>query len=103
MLSGRGGTGRRAGLKIRFRKECRFDSDHPHHSFHLFARTRLMFFSVAVLAWIGLALVLFPIQLFVTAPYGRHVREGWGPRIPNRLGRFAMEIVSLALFATLFL
>ena len=28
---GRGGTGRRAGLKIRFRKECRFDSDRPHH------------------------------------------------------------------------
>src|SRR6202789_395286 len=26
---GCGGTGRRAGLKIRFRKECRFDSDHP--------------------------------------------------------------------------
>ena len=28
---GRGGIGRRAGLKIRFRKECRFDSDRPHH------------------------------------------------------------------------
>jgi hypothetical protein len=31
-FSGRGGTGRRAGLKIRFRKECRFDSDRPHQS-----------------------------------------------------------------------
>ena len=30
-MCGRGGTGRRAGLKIRFRKECRFDSDRPHH------------------------------------------------------------------------
>ena len=30
---GRGGTGRRAGLKIRFRKECRFDSDRPHQHF----------------------------------------------------------------------
>jgi hypothetical protein len=28
---GRGGIGRRAGLKIRFRKECRFDPDRPHH------------------------------------------------------------------------
>ena len=28
---GCGGIGRRAGLKIRFREECRFDSDHPHH------------------------------------------------------------------------
>ena len=29
---GCGGIGRRAGLKIRFRKECRFESDHPHQS-----------------------------------------------------------------------
>ncbi len=27
---GRGGIGRRAGLKIRFRKECRFEPDRPH-------------------------------------------------------------------------
>jgi hypothetical protein len=63
----------------------------------------MTFFNAAVLAWIALALILFPIQLFVTAPYGRHVRDGWGPRIPNRLGWFAMEIVSLILFAALFL
>jgi hypothetical protein len=32
-LCGRGGTGRRAGLKIQFwLTECRFDSDRPHHS-----------------------------------------------------------------------
>ena len=31
-LCGRGGIGRRAGLKIRFRKECRFDPDRPHQS-----------------------------------------------------------------------
>ncbi len=36
-VCGRGGIGRRAGLKIRFRKECRFDPDRPHHlnKFHL--------------------------------------------------------------------
>jgi 3-oxo-5-alpha-steroid 4-dehydrogenase 1 len=60
-------------------------------------------FNEIVLAWIALALLLFPIQLFVTAPYGRHVREGWGPGIPNRLGWFLMEVVSLAIFTTLFL
>lgn len=32
-MCGCGETGRRAGFKIRFRKECRFDSDHPHHHF----------------------------------------------------------------------
>jgi len=60
-------------------------------------------FDTITLAWIALALVLFPIQLFVTAPYGRHMRAGWGPGIPNRLGWFVMESVSLALFAFLFL
>lgn len=60
-------------------------------------------FTVLVLIWIALALLLMPIQLFVTAPYGRHVRTGWGPSLPNRLGWFLMEAVSLALFAALFL
>jgi len=60
-------------------------------------------FDTITLAWIALAVVLFPIQLFVAAPYGRHMRAGWGPAIPNRLGWFLMEVVSLAMFATLFL
>jgi hypothetical protein len=63
----------------------------------------LTVFNGIVLAWTLLALVLFPFQLFVTAPYGRHVRAGWGPRIPNRLSWFAMESVSLVVFAALFL
>lgn len=62
-----------------------------------------MSFDTLTVAWIALALVLFPIQLLVTAPYGRHIRSGWGPAIPNRLGWFAMEIVSLAVFVSLFL
>jgi len=60
-------------------------------------------FSTFVLIWIALALILFPIQLFVTAPYGRHARAGWGPSLPNRIGWFVMEAVSLVLFAALFL
>ena len=32
-----GGIGRRAGLKIRFRKECRFEPDRPHQSFRFFS------------------------------------------------------------------
>jgi 3-oxo-5-alpha-steroid 4-dehydrogenase 1 len=60
-------------------------------------------FSEIICGWMVLAVFLFPIQLFVTAPYGRHARAGWGPSIPNRVGWFAMEIVSLAIFATLFL
>ena len=35
-ICGRGGTGRRAGFKIRFCKECRFDSDRPHQNWSSF-------------------------------------------------------------------
>jgi len=35
--------------------------------------------------WIILACILFPVLLFVTAPYGAYKRS-WGMTIPNRLG-----------------
>lgn len=53
--------------------------------------------------WIVLGLVLFPVQLFVTAPYGRHGQDAPGPKIPNRLGWVLMEAVSLVVFAGFFL
>ena len=60
-------------------------------------------FNRLVLAWIVLAIALMPIQLFVTAPYGRHISKRWGPVIGNRLGWFFMEIVSpTVLLAVLF-
>ncbi len=60
-------------------------------------------FNLAVLTWIGVALLLFPIQLFVAAPYGRHAHDGLGPQVPNRLGWVVMELVSLLVFGGLFL
>lgn len=60
-------------------------------------------FTIIVGAWIALALALIPIQVRVIAPYGRHLRQGWGPGIPSRLGWMAMEIVPLLVFIPLFL
>lgn len=60
-------------------------------------------FNLLIWIWIALAVVLFPLQLFVTAPYGRHVSDRWGPRVDNRLGWIVMEAVSPAIFAASFL
>lgn len=56
-----------------------------------------------VIGWIVLAIVLVPIQLRVTAPYGRHTKSGWGILIDNRLGWIIMEVISPIVFAALFL
>lgn len=60
-------------------------------------------FNSIVYGWIILAIVLVPIQLRLTAPYGRHTRKGWGPLIDNRLGWMIMEIVSPLVFGLFFL
>lgn len=58
---------------------------------------------IVAIAWTVLAVVIFPTQFFVTAPYGRHARTDWGPSISNRLGWCLMELVSLVVFGGLFL
>ncbi len=55
-----------------------------------------------VWAWIGLAVTTCALLFFVKAPYGRHVRKGWGPEIPARLGWILMETPALAVMAVLF-
>ena len=58
---------------------------------------------IIAIAWTILAIIVFPTQFFVTAPYGRHAHTRWGPMISNQLGWFLMELVSLVVFAGLFL
>lgn len=48
-------------------------------------------------AWMGLAAVVFVALFFVTAPYGRHLRAGWGPQVPARVGWMVMEAPALLL------
>ena len=60
-------------------------------------------FDLLVWGWIIVAIVLVPVQLKITAPYGRHVKAGWGPMIDNRLGWIIMEIISPIVFAFFFL
>jgi hypothetical protein len=53
---------------------------------------------VSFLLAVGVFITLF----FVNAPYGRHMRQGWGPRIPARLGWVVMESPAALVFAACF-
>ncbi len=51
----------------------------------------------------GFGLFTFPSLFFVTAPYGRHARPGWGPTLPAKWGWVVMEAPSPLGFAGLWL
>lgn len=50
----------------------------------------------------ALAFLVFVVLFFVTAPYGRHVRTGWGPTLSNRAGWITMEFPAVAAIAVCF-
>jgi len=62
--------------------------------------TEQQFHTAAI--WFGFAsaAIMFIFLLFFTAPYGRHVRAGWGPTLPNRAGWILME--TAAVFSILY-
>ena len=62
----------------------------------------LLTFNNLVIAWILVAVIIFPILLRVTQPYGRHTSGGWGPMISNQLGWIIMESPSLLIITALF-
>jgi len=53
--------------------------------------TELSFHHWLALGVIATAVLVFVTLFFINAPYGRHVREGWGITISNRLGWVIME------------
>jgi steroid 5-alpha reductase family enzyme len=55
-------------------------------------------FTLFVSGWMALACLLFPILLFITAPYGRHATRKWGITISNRTGWILMEFPALVIF-----
>ncbi len=57
---------------------------------------------LAVWAELVLAAVTALSLLFVTAPYGRHRRGGWGPTIPARAGWVIMESPAVLWFAAVY-
>ena len=49
------------------------------------------FFNTIVWSWIGLAVLVFIVNIKIIAPYGRHASKSWGPLINNKLAWMIME------------
>lgn len=56
----------------------------------------------AVLGVVVLGIVSFVLLLFISAPYGRHVRPGWGPTMEARILWVLMEAPSPISFAIVY-
>jgi 3-oxo-5-alpha-steroid 4-dehydrogenase 1 len=56
--------------------------------------TEAMLFQVILITSFIIAAGTFVTLFFVSAPYGRHIRGGWGPHLPNWLGWLLMESIS---------
>ena len=59
-------------------------------------------FNYVVVAWLAAAVMTFIALFFVAAPYGRHIRSGWGPTLGNRLGWIIMEAPAVLVFTVFF-
>jgi len=66
------------------------------------AMSELTFYKWLVVGWMALAAVTFIALFFVTAPYGRFTRSGWGPKIGARWGWLLMETPVLITFLVLY-
>ena len=60
-------------------------------------------YSIILWTFLGIGTIVFISLFFVTAPYGRHNRKGWGPELNNRAGWIIMESVSPLVFLLFFI
>jgi 3-oxo-5-alpha-steroid 4-dehydrogenase 1 len=61
------------------------------------------YFLLLVAVWSLLAISVFFWLFFITAPYGRFVRSGWGPTLVGSLNWLLMELPALFVFDCIFL
>jgi 3-oxo-5-alpha-steroid 4-dehydrogenase 1 len=55
-----------------------------------------------LVAWFIIGVIVFIALFFVVAPYGRHLRKGWGYSVGNKLGWVLMEAPAPLVFAVCF-
>lgn len=57
---------------------------------------------ILLYCWMGIALITMLILFRITPPYGRHVKDTWGPLVNSRLGWVLMEMPVVVVFSWLF-
>ena len=55
-------------------------------------------FPYLVYGWLALAVPIFFLLQFITAPYGRHYRKGWGASVGPLAGWLLMEVPAVLVF-----
>jgi 3-oxo-5-alpha-steroid 4-dehydrogenase 1 len=60
-------------------------------------------FNLICIIWAIVGVVSFIVLQFVTAPYGKHIKKGWGPEISNKFGWMIMELPSFLIIMYFFL
>ena len=60
-------------------------------------------YNITLIAWLVLSPFIGVVLLFIVAPYGRHVRSGWGLALDSKIGWVVMESVSPIIFALSFI
>jgi len=56
-----------------------------------------------VVIWIAIGILVLPLTLYVTAPFGRHFNSKFGPTVGNRLGWIIMESPAIWLLTIVFI
>ncbi|NHJ26234.1 MAG: hypothetical protein EAX89_16765, partial [Candidatus Lokiarchaeota archaeon] len=60
--------------------------------------SEILFFNLLMLSFMIIGVGVFILLFFVSAPYGQHIRKGWGPSINNKLGWFIMEVPTVIIY-----
>ena len=58
-------------------------------------------FYIFLFIWVAIGLITFVYLFYENAPYGRHIKDGWGIKIPARFGWVVMESPCVILMVVL--